>query len=102
MYVSDPHYKCCGNEDIFNMGPTEVMDGMMDRLYALKSFSRELTTNKELIVFLERDTGGWSSEKFVWLYARKHNVTLQVFPGLHVHVKRWEEGSGRLNGDGNP
>jgi len=102
MYVSDPHYMCCGNEDIFNVGPTEIMDGMMDRLYELKSFSHELSTNKERLAFLDRDTNGWSSEKFVWLYARKHNVSLQVLPGLHVHVKRWDEGSGRANSGGNP
>ena len=102
MYVSDPHYKCCGNEDIFNVGPTEVMDGVMDRLYDLKSFSHELSTNKERIEFLERETDGWTAEKFVWLYARRHNLTLQVLPGLHVHVKRWDEGSGRANSGSAP
>ena len=35
MYVSDPEYACSSNEGTFNVGPTEAMDGIMDRLYEL-------------------------------------------------------------------
>lgn len=90
-----------GNEDLFQIGLTATMDKMMDRLYELKSFENELCP-RDKPGKLRRGNLGWCSEDYVMSFAERHNISLQTLPGLRVHVKRWEDGSGRANSNSNP
>ena len=106
IYIPDPDWKCCGNEDIFQMGPTDVMDAMMGRLADLKSFSQSLATGRGEVAYYRVLPSPpekiWSAEHFVVLFAEQHNITLAPLPGLHVHVKRFDPNSGRENSGGHP
>ena len=96
VHIPDPSYKCCGNEDIFQVGHVHAMDKMMDRLDELKSFSSALAD-----LAGTRPAKTWNAESFVKLVAEKHGIGITAMPGLHVHVKRFEN-SARRNSDSNP
>jgi hypothetical protein len=82
------------------------MDKMMDRLDELKSFSSVLANPKSLASALTNPAGSsaaskWIAESFVKLVAEKYGIAIKAMPGLHVHVKRFEN-SAREKSGSNP
>ena len=80
IFFSDPSVKCCGNQDIFNVGRTEDMHIFMNRFDALFDGSFQIPENR------------WSAENFALDYSKSRGIDMRVLPGLHLHVLRFSDG----------
>ena len=82
VWYSDTTLKCCGNEDIFNVGKTDDMRIFMRRYDDLVS---DASLRADLVREATSTNSHWTAESFARLHARKHGIDMRPIAGLSMH-----------------
>lgn len=77
-------------EDMFAVGRAEPMDVLLDRFPFIHNFTRSASPfhRKHISSGWGRHGTGWTSEEFLFLHLRAHNVTLRPHAGFRCFIVR--------------